>query len=169
MGTGKSTLGRALTAYMPGWDYVDLDDLTESRLGMSASEAFATLGPDAFRQAEAEALESIAGRERLIVACGGGTPCFGRNMEIMLACGTVVRLWAGIDRLLRRLEEADGKRPLVAGLHGDALRRKVQLLMAEREPYYSRAHMDFDATYLENSTEIDLTCRRFIELLRYKQ
>lgn len=161
MGTGKSTLGRALCAFIPGREYIDLDDLTEARLGMTAAEAFAALGAGAFRRAESEALRSLAGRSAVIVGCGGGTPCFGDNMDFMLTAGTVVRLTADMERLLRRLEEADGKRPLVAGLHGEDLRRRVEELMAEREPHYSRAHCAFDASYLENEAEIAVTCRRF--------
>ncbi len=162
MGTGKSTLGRALAAYMPGREYVDLDDLTEATLGMTAAEAFATLGPDAFREAESAALRTVCGRRGLIVACGGGTPCFGDNMDVMLAGGIVVRLSADPERLLRRLVEGGDKRPLVAGLSGEALRQRVEALQAEREPYYARAHRTFDATYLENATEIASTVRRFI-------
>ncbi|MCM1440667.1 MAG: shikimate kinase, partial [Roseburia sp.] len=116
MGTGKSTLGRALMPLMPGWSFVDLDVAAEQRLGCSATEAFGRFGAETFRMAEAEALADIAKGGKVVVACGGGTPCHGRNMELMLETGTVVRLTAAMERLLRRLEEADGQRPLLAGL-----------------------------------------------------
>lgn len=161
-GSGKSTLGRALAARMPGVPFIDLDEATERILGMTAAEAFSALGPDAFRRAESEALRRLCAGATGIVACGGGTPCFGNNMDMMLAAGTVVRLTASRQRLLRRLEEADGQRPLLAGLHGEALEAKVNEMMCEREPFYARAHLTFDATYLETEAEVARTCRRFL-------
>ncbi|MDE6463091.1 MAG: AAA family ATPase [Muribaculaceae bacterium] len=162
MGTGKSTLGRALAARVDGLRFVDLDDAAEARLGCTASEAFAAGRSDAFRQAEAEALAQLCEAENVVVACGGGTPCYGDNMERMLAAGTVVLLTAERGRLLRRLTEAPGKRPLVDGLEGKALSDRVDELMRAREDAYSRAHAVFDATRLETVAEVEATAEAFI-------
>lgn len=162
MGTGKSTLGRALAQRVPGLSFIDLDDATEAIIGCSAAEAFAAGCADDFRSAECEAVKAVCAMTNVVVACGGGTPCFGNNMDLMLAAGTVVRLNASRQRLLRRLEEADGQRPLVAGLKGEALLQRVEELQAAREMHYSRASAVFDATYLENEKEIDDSCRRFV-------
>lgn len=168
MGTGKSTLGRALSLHT-GYRFVDLDTEAERLLGATASEAFLRGDAESFRRTESRALEALAGETDVIVACGGGTPCRESNMELMLGSGTVVRLTASRERLLRRLEEAAGQRPLLAGYSGAQLEARVDELMAGREAAYSRAHRIFDATYLENEAEIEATCRRFIEEILSKQ
>lgn len=165
MGTGKSTLGRALAARRRHLRFVDLDEAAEAILGRTAREAFAAGDAESFRKAESEALAQVAGSPDVVVACGGGTPCFGRNMDMMLEAGTVVRLTANPERLLRRLAEAPaGQRPLLAGLRGEELRRRVDELQRQREAFYSRAHATFDASALETPEEVDRTCCKFTEL-----
>ena len=105
----------------------------------------------------------MASCEGAIVSCGGGTPCYHDNMDIMLAAGTVVCLRASTDRLLKRIAEAPaGSRPLLAGLSGDALAAKVDELQAARETAYSRAHAFFDSSFLDTVEELESSCRRFI-------
>ncbi len=163
MASGKSTLGRALAARLPGRRFIDLDCETEAILGCSAAEAAAEGRFEAFRSAESEALRRVASCESAIVACGGGTPCYHDNMDIMLAAGTVVCLRASTDRLLKRIAEAPaGSRPLLAGLSGDALAAKVDELQAARAAAYSRAHAFFDSSFLDTVEELESSCRRFI-------
>ena len=82
MATGKTTLGRALQA-AAGVEFVDLDSVVEQRAGMCVSEIFGRLGEAEFRRLESEALDLMLSRRtgrRLVVACGGGTPCHGNNI-----------------------------------------------------------------------------------------
>ena len=166
MGTGKSTLGRALAA-RTGATFIDLDCAAERELGCTAAAAFAVGREADFRRAEAGALEAVcrdaAEGRRVVVACGGGTPCFGTNMERMLEAGTVVCLTCCEERLLPRLELAIADRPVLRGLTGTALLEHVRRLQADRAAAYARAHATFDASYLENESEIAATTTRFIE------
>jgi shikimate kinase len=57
----------------------------------------------------------------VIVGCGGGTPCVGKNMELMNSLGITVWLQASHDVLLRRLLEAQSARPLLNGMDCDTL------------------------------------------------
>ncbi len=52
----------------------------------------------------------------MIVACGGGTPCFFDNMDYMNSRGDTVWLHAGRERLVERLVRAGARRPAIAGL-----------------------------------------------------
>jgi len=93
-GCGKSTLGRALEAAGAAV-FVDIDSEIEAACGMSVTEIFATLGENTFRRLETETLKRIASKHiqdgrRMIVSTGGGLPCHGDNMQLMLATGTVV-------------------------------------------------------------------------------
>ena len=148
MGTGKTTLGRALGAAaargeLPGVPptcrYVDLDDYIEEAQGASVREIFARIGEDGFRQLEAEAIRTVAAQGDVIVGCGGGTPCHCGNMERRLAHGLTVLLEASPEVLLRRLLEAQDQRPLLRGLTPPQLVRFIADKQAERAPFYARA------------------------------
>jgi len=165
MGCGKTTLGQAV-ARRTGVPFTDLDEYVEAKAGMSISEIFALRGEAAFRQMEREALEELAsppGTGAAIVACGGGTPCFGDNMELMNRLGTTVHLTASHARLLERLAVARAHRPLIASLSDDELGRFIAEKYAERLPWYSQAAVEFDADRLDDAGQVEETSRKFIK------
>ncbi len=82
MGSGKSTAGIKL-ANMLGFKFVDLDNLIEEAQGITISEIFSTHGEEAFRKIEQEMLASTFELSNVIVATGGGAPCFYNNMDAM--------------------------------------------------------------------------------------
>ena len=71
MGVGKSTAGRALAARW-GWDFEDTDVLVTRADGRAVEEIFRASGEGRFREAEWDALRSLGGRARVVVATGGG-------------------------------------------------------------------------------------------------
>ncbi len=165
MCSGKSTLGRAL-AYRLGCDFIDLDDEIESQARMSVSDIFKHHGQDAFRKMESETLVEVIGRsaDRLtIVAVGGGTPCFGNNLDLMNDAGMTVLLEAPVERLVERLLLGQSKRPLVAGKSPDELREFVAEALESRRPFYERAPYRFDASRLEDEPMINQSVEQFIE------
>lgn len=172
MACGKTTLGKALAGAFPELvEFVDLDEAIEARAGASVAEIFSSRGEACFRRMEADILREIAasaaGRhKRVVVGCGGGTPCHGSNMDFMLGAGTVVWLNASRERTVGRLLDDGGKRPLMAGLDGDAVGARVDSLLAARAPAYSRAHCRFDSSRLDDTDEVaataDLFARRFL-------
>ncbi|HEX2616492.1 MAG TPA: shikimate kinase, partial [Flavobacteriales bacterium] len=82
----------------------------------------------------------------VVISCGGGTPMGGDNMDRMCAAGTVVYLDVPLDVLVDRCARVGGDRPLLFGLKGDALRERVEGLLAERLPTYERAQLRITAT-----------------------
>lgn len=164
MASGKSTLGRALAARL-GRRFVDLDRQIEDRTAMTVAEIFATHGQEHFRRLESELLRTAAPGD--IVACGGGTPLAGDNMQWMLDNGLTVWIQAGIPRTIERLKLTPGVRPLVDKLldSPDQLRQYVAELLSQRSPVYSRAHKTFDGERLENSQQIDQSVSTFITTL----
>ena len=74
MGSGKSTLGKALAAYYAK-PFIDLDAWIEQKEGCSLSEIFSTKGEVYFRTKEHEYLQKIINSQSpKIISLGGGTP-----------------------------------------------------------------------------------------------
>ncbi|MDE5567589.1 MAG: shikimate kinase, partial [Muribaculaceae bacterium] len=125
-------------------------------------------GEAAFRETEsrslAELIRNADGRESIIIACGGGTPCFGDNMTVMNRAGLTVRLNAPQEVIIRRLIAERSARPLVAKLaDGGELETYVAENLRRREPHYSLAAESFDSSRLETESEIADSVRLFIE------
>lgn len=164
MGCGKSTMGRAISA-LTGVPFIDLDNYIEQRFHLTVKEIFAQRGEDGFRDVERRMLQEVADFEDVIVACGGGTPCFFDNMEYMNTHGTTVFLNTPIDRLHSRLMRGRHKRPLIADKDDEELMTFIKEALAKRMDHYSKAQISFSSERLENKSEIANTAREFAELL----
>lgn len=162
MGSGKSTLGKAL-AKRCDIEFVDLDDAIEARAGKKIREIFADEGEAAFRELERTMLLEISEKGDALVACGGGTPCFGDNMDLMNSRGVTVLLKTSHSRLLERLKRGRAKRPLIASLSDDELDRFIATQLAQRMPHYEKSAEIFDSTTLEDEEQIEEKCNVFIE------
>ena len=115
MGSGKTTLGRAVAA-RTGIRFIDLDDYIEEREGCTIREIFASRGEEAFRAIEREALAEVSALSDTLVACGGGTPPLSGQQEVVDSRGATVYLPAPPSSLLSRPEGGRAKRPLHASL-----------------------------------------------------
>ena len=165
-GCGKSTLGRALEAAGAAV-FVDIDSEIEAACGMSVTEIFATLGENTFRRLETETLKRIASKHiqdgrRMIVSTGGGLPCHGDNMQMMLATGTVVWMQSAPQRTVERLAAAPGQRPAADRAMAEGrLRQWHDELLEARTPYYSLAQTRFDSTELDDAPSVARAVQRF--------
>lgn len=130
MGTGKTTVGRALAARL-GWRFIDTDSFIEEQEGMSVAEIFAQKGEAYFRQTETRALMQILKRSGQVVATGGGAVLAEENRAMMLQGGLVAALQASPATIIGRVRE-DKSRPLLAG---DVEERVHRLLEARRTAY----------------------------------
>lgn len=168
MGTGKSTLGKGLAARCD-IEFIDLDDYIEERAGKKIRDIFAEDGEAAFRQLERAALIEMCNRGGALVACGGGTPCYGDNMELMNSRGVTVLLRASRERLLQRLKRGRYKRPLIADLDDEALEKFVDEQLEHRMVFYSKSRHVFDSSLLEDENEIEQKCAAFIKQFKLPQ
>ncbi len=133
MAAGKTTVGE-LAARRLGLPFRDLDHEIEAQAGASIASLFESAGEEAFRHIEADALRGLIAGPPAVIATGGGTPCFGDNLDRMRAAGLVVALTAPLERLLPRVADAS-TRPLLAQTE-----REIRDLFLRREPIYRQAH-----------------------------
>ncbi len=140
-GAGKTTLGHELASSM-SLPFFDLDQEIERKEKRSIPEIFLIYGEDYFRKLEKEMLRSIIGdQEELILATGGGTPCFYHNMDTMNDAGTTVFLDVEIPELIRRLK-GQRNRPL---LNVKDFEGQLKTLLKKRVRYYEKAKVRFSA------------------------
>lgn len=165
MGCGKTTLGRAV-ARVAAVDFIDLDLYIENRFRRPVRDIFAERGEDGFRLIERNMLHEVAEFENVIVACGGGTPCFFDNMDYMNSRGTTVLLEASPERLQERLCRGRARRPLIAAMTDGEIAEFTRDALLRRMPFYSKAKYTFMSDELENRSEIAGSVERFIALTR---
>ncbi|MCM1482808.1 MAG: shikimate kinase [Muribaculaceae bacterium] len=163
MGSGKSTLGRALSM-ATGMQLIDLDTYIENRYRMNVSDIFRAYGEEVFRSRERTMLHEVADFEDVIVACGGGTPCFFDNMAHMNSHGTTVLLDASRACLFNRLKIGRRRRPLIAAMTDAELERHIASSLSARMPFYSMASASFPSDALEDATQIRESVRTFAQM-----
>ncbi len=147
MGSGKTTIGKKLANYLK-CDFIDLDKLIETKVGMSIVQYFELHGESAFRDLEREVLQKTDFPENVIIATGGGAPCFGDNMSWMNENGLVAYLSLSAKALASRLENSKTDRPLIRNLKGDELEGFISTKLAERELFYNQSKFVVSASDL---------------------
>lgn len=138
MGCGKTTIGRTLASALK-LTFIDLDTFLEERYFRTIPQIFAEEGEDGFRLKERKVLEEVSAFDDVIVATGGGAPCFFDNMELMNNSGFCVFLDVDIDSLVSRLIHARTERPLIKGKSPKELREYIEGMMEKRRPFYEKA------------------------------
>ena len=139
MGAGKTSVGKILAKSLE-ISFVDLDVEIEKELGMTIPEIFSTHGEGFFRDAESEALRSVAERERQAIATGGGVVLREENWEVMGKKGVTIYLKAPADVLYNRVKN-NSSRPLLQV--EDPLKRARELL-SQRLSLYEKADLIVD-------------------------
>lgn len=147
MGAGKTTYGKQL-ASQNDWQFIDLDAYIEEKTSKSISQLFEEKGEIPFRQIEADALRllihhvsfpPLGAVSPVVVACGGGTPLFHDNHDLMKAIGKTVYLKVKPEILFERLLKEKLKRPLIQNIPDEELLDFITYKLKEREIEYEKA------------------------------
>ena len=132
MGTGKSTIGRALAERLD-LTFVDTDQLIEERAGCTIAEIFAQQGERAFRQMEADLAQELAQQQGLVIATGGGFFTNPENIKALQTEGRIICLTAGAEEILKRVKQQGQVRPLLQ--HSNPLQQINDLLHQRKKVY----------------------------------
>ncbi|GAB4018468.1 shikimate kinase [Spirosoma koreense] len=138
--SGKSTLGKRMAEALH-YRFIDTDKLIVREEGRSIPTIFAESGEAYFREAECRVLRTIRPGGSLVVATGGGMPCFHDNMAYINATGVSIFLDVPVEVLIRRiLAHAHEDRPL-NNPSDPNLPTVLQKRYETRFPFYSQAHI----------------------------
>jgi len=143
-GSGKTTLGKQLASLLT-IPFIDLDKEIVKHYGLTIKEIFEEQGEAAFREMESTTLRNLADKKPLIIATGGGAPCFHNNMEWMNANGTTLFLNPPLNELASRLSVAkNNHRPMLKNFTLDETLAFLEQKEKERSPYYSLAQLSLN-------------------------
>lgn len=145
MGTGKSTVGRALAARMR-LPFSDCDAEIEAVAAKPISRIFAEDGERAFRTLESRVLASLLNNESSVIALGGGTLCSPENLEQVKHAGAVICLAADPAVIYQRVSAHPGKRPMLKVAEPLAT---IRDLLETRQPSYAKADVQVNTSNLD--------------------
>ena len=157
MGSGKSTLGKALSKTL-SIPFKDLDQQIEDGEKITIPYMFKTKGELYFRKKEREyLLEELVNPISHIVALGGGTPCYYDNMDRLInSAHHVIYCRASIHTLTKRLFQDKSNRPLISHLQSSqALQEFIGKHLFERNSIYQKAplQIEVDDKPIEDSVQ----------------
>lgn len=134
-GSGKSRMAKFISS-VTDLSYKDLDDEIERTEGKSIKEIFKNHGETYFRNKETEILKNIIEKDKnLIIATGGGTPCFNHNIDLINKNGLSIFLNTSLDVIVERISRKK-KRPL---FKNKDVEETVKKMFQERIKFYSKS------------------------------
>jgi shikimate kinase len=145
--SGKSTLGRQLAKRLD-YQFIDMDDLIVNQELSSVFDIFKYKGEDYFRKVESKVLKGIKPNQKLIVATGGGVPCFFDNMDFIKFNGISIFLNVQPEDLLKRIQKSEGNnRPLIdKKKSNEVLLEELKERYENRLKFYEQADIQIDGS-----------------------
>ena len=157
MGCGKSTLGKKLAEHA-GLQFIDMDHYIEKRNCKSVPQIFAEEGEAEFRKKERKALEELSGFSDVVIATGGGAPCFFDNVDLMNRTGKTIYMNIDPKILADRLLKSKTERPLIKGKSKEELVAFIDETLQKRNEFYTQAHYQI--------TRPDMDLDEIMEMIR---
>jgi shikimate kinase len=162
MASGKSSIGRAVAAKL-NVQFIDLDNFIEEKEQQTISEIFKKNGEIYFRNKEGIYLKKLFKLDgNSVISLGGGTPCYGNNMNLILNESISFYLNASIKTIYERLKKETFQRPLVATIGKDNLKEYIAKHLFERKVFYEMARHMISV----NDKEIDIVSEEILHILK---
>lgn len=168
MGSGKSTVGPLLAERL-GYAFIDLDASIEEAARKPIRRIFSEQGEKEFRRLESLKLRAVSRTTHAVIALGGGAVASKNNLYFVVTNGTLVYLNVEPSVLVHRLEAMRDERPLLLGENGqtlerDDLVRRVESMIAARQPFYSRADVVVDVGQLDIAATVDAIVSALVDV-----
>jgi shikimate kinase len=146
MGSGKTAVGKRLSPFLE-MGFVDMDEVMAQREERSILNLFKTKGEVYFRKLENQIHQELLDDPiDKVLALGGGTPCYGNNLELIKKSGAkTIYLKANLQTLTKRLFAEKENRPLISHLESETdLEDFVRKHLFERTHYYLQSDLVID-------------------------
>lgn len=135
-GAGKTTLGGMLARDLDV-PFIELDREVEQDTGLPLGEIFTLYGQSGYRRIERRCLERVLrGRERVVIAVGGGVVSEEETFRLLLAQCYTVWLKARPEEHMGRVLAQGDLRPMAGN---DEAMEDLKRILAAREPFYRKA------------------------------
>ncbi len=141
MGAGKTTIGKEIANIM-NFEFYDIDNLIEDKVGMSISEIFEKFGEEYFRKLETEFLVSLTTKTNCIISCGGGIVEKDENHSILSSYEHVIWIYRNLNTYISKIDKDN--RPMLKS-------NPQQLFETRKDKYFSCCSSILD----NNSTELE--------------
>lgn len=141
--SGKTSVGRELAKKL-NYLFIDTDETIEENLNLPISEIFSRFGETYFRHLESQYVQNITECD-IVVATGGGLPCYNDNIQYLNTTGVTVFLNTPLEILLDRAKSQIQikKRPHWSNLDENDIWQKLNLMFEERLVFYRTAHIEY--------------------------
>ena len=155
-GSGKTKLGKELSIALQ-LPFVDLDLAIEGVAGKKITDIFKEPGEGYFRELESEELKKwCSSTSGLVMATGGGTPCFLDNMELINQSGKSIFLDVPASVIAKRITKAGlSKRPLLSALQANELKDQIEFLRSSRILFYKKAHITITGEEITSASIVE--------------
>ncbi len=140
MGSGKTTLGKKLARELQ-YQFVDLDDFFEERYKIEIHDFFGKYDEPLFRKLENQNLKKTFSMKKVVIATGGGTPCYYKAIDKINDNGLSIYLEMSPSALSDRLINAKRIRPLILNKSKEELQTFISHKLKERESFYKKARL----------------------------
>lgn len=157
MGSGKTSVGKPL-ANLLNYGFLDLDCYIEKQYASSITNLFGTKGAIEFREIERKAVfEICCSHSNLVLALGGGTPCYGDTLSYLLNHSKVITIYlkASAKSLTERLINEKSNRPLITNIPDEKLLDFISKHLFERSTFYTQAELIIDVSALQIDQIVD--------------
>ena len=155
MGCGKSSVGKKLANRLQ-YSFLDIDEMIQKKEDTTIEKIFQDKGEGYFRKLENKYLRKLQEKNgNYVIATGGGLPCHDGNMDYMNESGLTIYLKMNTGQLFYRLKQAKKKRPLLQNKTEYEVIEYIEKKLKEREPYYNKAKIGFNAFNLKISELVE--------------
>ncbi len=144
MYTGKTTMGKSLAKRL-NYDFFDTDNEIENAYHYTVIDIFRHFSEQVFRNMERQILMSLLKRDHVVIACGGGAPCFFDNIKQINDNAISVYLKMDSKHIISRYQKSKSYRPLLMNKTDDEVKDYINQSLQERQQYYNKADIIIDA------------------------
>ena len=164
-GSGKTTIGQAVATIL-NLEFIDLDRAIEERYHATIPHIFEKYGEFVFRQCENKVLQETLQKTNVLVATGGGAPCFPNAMDHINEHSLSIYIKMTEEALCQRIKHSRKKRPLTDDLDDEKLISYVHQTLEERKTFYEKAKMQIDGEHVNAEKFAMLIARKTNTIIR---